>query len=189
MSAVVVESVSNLYGRVCTICGGPDRSEIDSALTQGSSVTQLSQQFGVSRDSLYRHLKFHLRPAMQRALKAAPAFRPAALVVRIADVADAARDARVQAYAVGNARLGAQLGDAEVRALQVLAERFGVDHDSATEDLRDAEALADALVELMPRAPRLAELLAELLDRQERPDLAERVRQLTTRQEISSANP
>lgn len=182
--STAVASVSNLYGRVCTVCGGPDRSEIDSALASGGSVTQLAQQFGLSRDSIYRHLKFHLRPAMQAAIREAP-FRPAALVVRIADVADAARDARATAYSAGNARLGAQLGDAEVRALQVLAERFRIDHDDTTEDLRDAEALSDALRELMPKAPKLAEVLADLLDRRERPDLAERVRQLTTRQEIS----
>lgn len=184
--STAVASVSNLYGRVCTVCGGPDRSEIDTALAQGASVSQLAQQFGVSRDSIYRHLKFHLRPAMHAAIREAP-FRPAALVVRIADVADAARDARVQAYAAGNARLGAQLGDAELRAVQVLSERFRIGHDEATEDMRDAEALAGALSELMPRAPKLAEVLADLLDRRERPDLAERVRQLTTRPELSHA--
>lgn len=188
MTAAVVESIANPYGAVCRVCGGPDRSEIDAQLSRGGSVTQLAQQFGLSRDSLYRHLKFHLRPAMQAALKAAPTFRPSALVTRIADVADAARDARVTAYASGNARLGAQLGDAEVRALQILTERFRIDHDDAADELRDANALAGALSELMHRAPKLAEVLADLLEQRQRPALAEQVRRLAQRQEISSAD-
>jgi hypothetical protein len=177
-TSTAVESVSNPYGRSCSVCGGGDRQAIDTALSLGTSVTLLSRQFGVGRDSVYRHLRFHLRPAMKAAMKEAPASRPSALVVRIADVADSARDARVQAYSTGDAALGARLGDAEVRALQVLIERFKIDHDDTTAELRDASALADALTELMPRAPKLAEVLADLLDRRERPDLAERVRQL-----------
>jgi hypothetical protein len=137
---------------------------------------------------LYRHTRFHLRPALRAALREAPGFRPAALVVRIADVADSARDARVQAYSAGNAALGARLGDAEVRALETLIDRFKIDHDNAADELRDANALADALTELMPRAPKLAEVLAQLLDRRERPDLAERVRQLATKPRTDSGD-
>ena len=186
--STAIESVSNPYGRSCSICGGGDRQAIDTALAQGSSVSLLSQQFGVGRDSVYRHLKFHLRPALRAAMKQAPEFRPSALVARIADVADSARDARVQAYAAGNSNLGARLGDAEVRALQVLVERFKLGHDDTTDELRDANALADALTELMPRAPKLAEVLAQLLDRRERPDLAERVRQLAAKAQPISGN-
>ena len=133
-------------------------------------------------------LRFHLRPAMKAAMEQAPGFRASALVARIADVADAARGARVTAYSSGNAALGARLGDAEVRALSVLVERFRIGHDDTTDELRDASALADALTELMPRAPKLAEVLAQLLDRRERPDLAERVRQLAAKPQQVSGN-
>ncbi|MFY0080030.1 hypothetical protein ABTQ07_20020, partial [Acinetobacter baumannii] len=90
--------------------------EIDHALVASASVSQLSQQFGVSRDALYRHLKWHLRPTVQRAVVTVPDARPLALVERLADIANDARAARRNAYASGNAGLGARLGDAETRA-------------------------------------------------------------------------
>jgi hypothetical protein len=176
-TSTAVASLSNPYGRSCSVCGGGERQAIDTALAQGTSVTQLAQQFGVGRDSLYRHLRFHLRPAMKAAMKETSGFRPSALVSRIADVADAARGARVTAYSSGNPALGARLGDAEVRALSVLVERFKLDHDDLADELRDASALAGALTVLLQRSPGLGDELADLLDR-ERPDLAERVRAL-----------
>jgi hypothetical protein len=124
---------------------------------------------------------------MRAAIQQAPAFQPSTLVSRIADVADAARDARVKAYASGNARLGAQLGDAEVRAVQVLIERFKLDHDKAVDELQDAGALARAVARVIQRAPQLGTILGEILET-ERPGLAEQVRTITAKAQSVSEN-
>jgi hypothetical protein len=39
----------------CHICSHPDREEIDQAFVTWSSPVQISKEYGVSRDSVYRH--------------------------------------------------------------------------------------------------------------------------------------
>jgi hypothetical protein len=122
------------------------------------------RQFDVSRDSLYRHLTNHLRPALQQAAQELPEFDAVSLAIRLADIANDARQARVMAYAAGNAHLGARLGSEEIKALSVLADRFHYDHDSGIDRVRELQAMADAAVALIRRAPRVGVLLAKEIE-------------------------
>lgn len=166
------QSNANLYGRSCTICSHPDLIELDAALVIHTPIAQLVQQFGVSRDSLYRHVKFHLRPAIQQTITSTPDTRPLALVERLADIANDARAARVSAYAAGNAALGARLGDAETRALDSLADRFRITHDDVAADRAKVAKLARALDAAVEKSPELAALMADALDAEGLTELA-----------------
>ncbi|MCM3615782.1 hypothetical protein M3672_15220 [Microbacterium enclense] len=157
------QSLHTLYGRECTVCAHVDLGDIDAALVASVPIARLVQQFGVSRDSLYRHLRFHLRPAIQATLASTPSTRPLALVERLAEIADDARAARATAYATGNAALGARLGDAETRALEVLAARFRIDHDTLAADRTKVSRLAKALDVALEASPALGHLMADAL--------------------------
>lgn len=157
------QSNATHYGRSCTVCSNEALGDIDAALVASVPIAQLSQQYGLSRDSLYRHLKFHLRPAIQATLTSTPSTRPLALVERLAEIADDARAARATAYASGNAALGARLGDAETRALEVLAARFRIDHDTLAADRTKVSRLAKALDVALEASPTLGHLMADAL--------------------------
>lgn len=160
------------YGKSCTVCSHAELGDIDHALVANASVTQLAQQYGVSRDALYRHVKWHLRPKIQQTLPTVPSVRPVALVERIARIADDARDAAATAYASGNAGLAARLGDAELRALDSLANRFQITHDAVAADRTQVAQFARAVDAALERSPEFAALVAEELEREGLHDLA-----------------
>lgn len=169
-------STRNVYGRACLVCSHAQADSLDALIAGGASVAELSRRFGVSRDSIYRHTQWHLRPALAEAVKRSPDIRPAALVERIAAIANDARAARLSAYAAGNAWLGARLGEAEMRALVALADRLGIEHDDAASDARDAASIARVLGDVARAVPGVADVLAEAFDRDDRRDLADEIR-------------
>ncbi|GEM_PF-4521300 len=169
-------STRNAYGRSCLCCAHDDADNLDALIAGGASVADLSRQFGVSRDSIYRHTQWHLRPALAEAVKRSPEIRPAALVERIAAIANDAREARRSAYASGNSWLGARLGEAELRALVALADRLGIEHDDAASDARDAASIARVLGDVARTVPEIAAALAEAFDRDDRGDLGDALR-------------
>ncbi len=178
-------SEHTVYGRSCTICAHAELGDIDHALVANGSVSQLSQQFGVSRDALYRHLRWHLRPRVQQSLPSAPSVRPLSLVERLEDIANDARAARRTAYASGNAGLGARLGDAETRALDSLADRFQITHDSVAADRAREAQVARAVDRALKRSPELAAFVADELEAEGLHDMAVGLRpeiQETTRE-------
>lgn len=182
------QSQHTLYGRSCSVCSHADLGEVDAGLVAHRPIAQLSRQFGLSRDSLYRHLKFHLRPVIAETMTTTPATRPMALVERLADIANDARAARATAYASGNAQLGARLGDAETRALDSMAARFGIDRDSLAADYSLAVKLTRAVDAAMHSSPQLRALLVEHLDAEGATELANIIRSenLDTIPEVSA---
>jgi lambda repressor-like predicted transcriptional regulator len=54
-------------GPRCSVCAHQERRQIDLGLARGVSVTALSRQFSLSRDTLYRHLRLGHLPAQERA--------------------------------------------------------------------------------------------------------------------------
>lgn len=170
------QSNPTLYGRSCSACAHPELGELDAALVVHTPIAQLVQQFGLSRDSIYRHVKFHLRPAIQQTITSTPDTRPVALVERIARIANDARDAAAMAYASGNAALGARLGEAERRALDSLADRFHIDHDAVSADRTKVAQLSRALDAALEQSPELGALMADALDAEGLTELAEGIR-------------
>lgn len=182
------QSAPSLYGRSCTVCAHPAVGDIDAALVAHTPIARLVQQFGVSRDALYRHVRFHLRPALQQIITETPDTRPLALVERLADIANDARAARVSAYAAGNADLGARLGNAETRALDSLAGRFRITHDDVAADRAKVAKLARALDAALEQSPELIALVADALDADGLADMAAGLRDQTTNSEIEEGS-
>lgn len=42
---------------VCTVCGNPNRAEIEAAIVSGQAIRAVARQFGASRSALDRHVK------------------------------------------------------------------------------------------------------------------------------------
>jgi hypothetical protein len=60
-----------MAGRPCTVCGHPDRREIEAAAARGDTPSSISQRFAkVSDWSIRRHMADHAPKAMQRAIVA-----------------------------------------------------------------------------------------------------------------------
>lgn len=176
MSDTGVRSEAIVYGRHCVVCRHPDLASIDQALVDQHPITRVAEQFELSRDSVRRHLTWHLRPAIQRAASSTPDTRPLALVERVARIANNARDASHAAYATGNAHLGARLGDAELRALSTLADRFGITHDSVAEDHAEAAKDIRAMTRAMRSSRAVAEAMADALEAEGLTDNAAEIR-------------
>lgn len=71
--------------RECTICKHKSRHEIDSALvSQNASIRNISQQYGVSKDALNRHVRSgHIKKQIQKAQLAYEAVQAESLLARI----------------------------------------------------------------------------------------------------------
>lgn len=169
-------SVPTPYGRACSVCSHPELPEIDAALSEGVEIVRLVRRFSLGRDALYRHVRLHLGPALREHLSSSPEFSAATLVERIADIANSARAARVEAYGIGNRPEGIRAGDAELRALAVLSDRFKVGSDEVAAQVSEAAAIARAVRSVAANRPELGEALALAFETDDRPDLADEMR-------------
>ncbi len=52
--------------RVCTICIHSQRKEIEVALTSGKPLRKIGEQYGVSKDVIFRHKKAHMPKTKRR---------------------------------------------------------------------------------------------------------------------------
>jgi hypothetical protein len=57
--------------RTCLVCHSPKRNEIDAALLSGTSYRSIARHFNAPPDSVFRHKRDHLSPALVRAKDAA----------------------------------------------------------------------------------------------------------------------
>lgn len=62
-----------MAGRPCTVCRHKDRREIEAAAATGKSTRSISMDFGVSEQSITRHLKGHAIRSMEKAAMASGA--------------------------------------------------------------------------------------------------------------------
>lgn len=60
-----------MAGRPCTVCNHPKRREIELAAARGASARSISLDFGVTDQSLGRHMKAHASRAIEKAAAAA----------------------------------------------------------------------------------------------------------------------
>lgn len=73
-------------GRMCTVCGHPDRPAIDAALVSRDSFRGIARRFAVGQDAVERHAKAHLSAAMTRASEAAAVVRGDDLLAQVRDL-------------------------------------------------------------------------------------------------------
>lgn len=152
-------------GRPCSTCSLPQdkRDEIEQDLLfRNQPVSNVSNARGISPQSLRRHLRHHLRPQLRQAL-ARSEMNLTGLVERVVDIADGARDARLDAEDAGDGRGAARAAEAELRALLVLLSRLGVTDTAVGEALRQSEQFAAAVGQASRRDARVGQAVVARL--------------------------
>ena len=163
----------NAIGRPCRVCSG-DRQRIETLLVGGTSVAEIVSLHSpqTSRDSIYRHIREHMVPALRKAFRGSTDFNPVEVLTSAAQVAQRAQEIGDRAYEKGNDTLALKAGDASLRALTVLGLR---DLD-VLEVVAAAEALTVAVGQASHRSPELGELVAARLDANGHPAIADQLR-------------
>jgi hypothetical protein len=142
----------------------------------GERISRISRAFEVYPDAIRRHLYSHVTLEVKEALRTTEGLSPATLVMRAQEIANGARDLRDDALHQNNISAALRAGDAELRALITLAERFGITADTVARDLRAADDLADAVVSTAANAPEAGALLADALEQRGHLVFAENLR-------------
>jgi hypothetical protein len=157
-------------GRPCTICTLPNRAEIDAKLVTGAFVTSIATRYGVSGRSLYRHRAAHLeRPLLEAASVALD------LGTRAFEIADDLRRTRRTAQLSGNHLAATRAAMAEIKALEVLGDRLGLE-DAGTLDLLDSALKA---LQVIAKAALTDAHLFDLLDAHpETVEITRRIREI-----------
>jgi hypothetical protein len=176
---------------VCTVCSDPRIEHISAELTDGAPVSKLVEKYDpLSRDALYRHAKRHhaLRLVTVAAVNADEEVAVLSLVDRLDRIAHAAQRAADAAYGAGDLALGAKLNDSAVRALGLLSDRLGVEHDTAVtyyrramQRVRHADGLSQTMFAAATEHPEIASVLASHADRLGMADVAARLRDLAAK--------
>lgn len=161
MSDLVVRS----GGRACHVCRHPQRAEIERSLASGTvTYRAVARQYGMSRESVRRHVDAHLPIADRESVRAVSPAPALDLAAALADVADHAADTRRDADARGDDALALRAGRAEIVARLALADRLGITTADAHAELRDAEDLVSAVLVAMRDRPDLGDALADAMD-------------------------
>lgn len=147
-------------GRPCEVCRSMQRQVIEEAIYCGERVSQISQRFTVSSHSLYRHIRNHSTPELKEAFHATVNVNAMSIISRVADIADSARDVRLRA---DTDELALKAGATELRTLETIATRMGIDHESTIQIVKEAKELARAVGEVARNKPEVAEKIVEAL--------------------------
>ena len=162
-----------MTGRQCRVCasGAEVRREVDGMIINGSSFRAIAHRYefdlgpgaGISRDSVRRHFLSHASTDVRNSLAESAEVSAASLVGQIHDIAEDARDLRVELQAAGKTRESLRAADSELRALTTLVVRLGITDADLIAAVKETEDLAFALVGLVQEHPELVVLLVEAL--------------------------
>lgn len=168
-------------GRRCSVCALPAdaRLTVETALAHGEPYRAISRESGglVEPDALRRHvIAGHLPPELQASAEATHGLDVASLAYRIHEIAQRARETALEARAAGHHSTVIRAGDAEARALGILAG-MGVRHESTVEDADMLKQMARAVIRAARHSSAVAEAVAAELDALDRPAIADDIRQ------------
>ncbi len=161
-------------GRPCSVCGSDQRQGIEQALADGESISRVSRAFAVGRDSLRRHLLRHMD--YDAATAAAQGLDPSSMALRIQAVAQRARETAEEAQEAGRNVDVLRAGDAELRALAMLAA-MGISHERPLAEYEAFRAVARAVFVVARTNPEIAEAVAAVLDDLDQPQHARDLRE------------
>lgn len=112
-------------GRPCSACSHDQREEIDSALVSGMALRPISERFGISTSSLFRHRSGHLPVALAKAQEAAEIAHGDSLLEQIRSIQQTTIRLLTKAEAAG-AFVPAAMFIKEARGnLELLAKMLG----------------------------------------------------------------
>lgn len=180
-------------GRPCSVCALPAdaRLSVETALAHGEAYRAISRQSGglVEHDALRRHvIAGHLPPALQSAAEATHGLDVASLAYRIHEIAQRARETALEAQRSGHHSTVIRAGDAEARALGILAG-MGVRHESTVDEADMLKQTARAVIRAARSRSDVAEAVAAELDALDRPSLADDLRAQAPTHELREIRP
>ncbi|WP_147374440.1 hypothetical protein [Microbacterium sp. AG238] len=131
-------------------------------LLAGGTFRGVARRFGLSSDSLRRHVRGHVADALRDDILDASGTRGVELASRVLDVMESARDVRLDAESDGRTAIAA--GRAELEALSFLQDRLGVTKVETGENVRDALDLLAAVRAIAREHPSVVLVLADGLE-------------------------
>lgn len=147
-------------GRLCTLCNHAKSALIDARLAAGEPIATLAADFRFSESAVYRHRSRHLSRTILREARASAQIGTADLVGRLSEALDDLTAARTAALLTGQGAQVIRAASAEVRAVEVLLDRLGIDSTEVARELREAEDLAHAVATAVRARPSLAQPIA-----------------------------
>lgn len=149
-------------GRPCTVCASGDRDAVERDLLTGGTFRGVARRWGLSSDAVRRHVRAHVEHAMREDILDASGSVGVELSARVLDIAESARDVRLDAESDGRTAIAA--GRAELEALGILADRLGVTKAETEANVRDALDLMLAIRHVARDHPEVLYVLADGLD-------------------------
>jgi AraC-like DNA-binding protein len=139
-------------------------ASLDAALSLGTPVTTVARDFGFSESSIYRHSRRHLSQSILRESRASRDTGTVDLLEDLLDVHHDLRAARLNAMATGAIGTLIRSADADLRAIDALLNRLGVNGSSETVALlRDGERVARAVAAATKEHPEVGGWIANQL--------------------------
>lgn len=135
---------------------------IDADLLAGRSLREVARRYGISKDIAHRH-EAHIDPEQRAEIRTAASFDVLDVAGRIRDLANDARATRIALQGAGQHRAALRASEVELRVLGDLSDRLGIDDIAVVDRMREAEAVAYALLTSLRLHPEIApEIAADL---------------------------
>jgi transposase-like protein len=162
--------------RHCGLCDHPKRKELEQRVLEGTTFREIARESGLSEAACTRHWRIHAKPELRRSL---PAAHLSDFAVRLWSLANDAAEQRQHSREREDTKLVLSAMREERAALGDLMGVLGVSDEETVAQLQEARALVLAVRDVVINDhPELAEHLAQELDRQHQPDLADSLRGL-----------
>lgn len=167
-------------GRPCTVCALParERGELELALADGATFLSVARSTmgAVDRNAVRRHVvNGHLPERIAESVERLAGLDAASLQQRIYEIAQRARETAQEAYAAGHHSTVLRAGDAEARALGVLAQ-LGVKHEEDVERATAYRSVTRAVLIAARTHPEVGEAVAAVLDQADQQQHAAEIR-------------
>lgn len=141
--------------RACSVCIRSDRARIDDLLADGVSVVAIAAERDIPARTLYRHRSAHT-DSSDGELDVLALSR---ISSRVEELANDLRITRLRAQVTGAHNTAIRAAAAELRALETLSSRLGIDDTTVIEHLTEVGQFLEVVAREAMRNPQLLEAL------------------------------
>jgi hypothetical protein len=135
--------------RTCTVCGHPDRPEIDKDLVNGTALRDIAGRFSISKSALERHKADHIPHSLLKAQEVQDVARGDRLASELIELKDDVHRMKSKAEKAGDLKTALVAVDKALRALELQARLAQIIDDrpqvNVLIDARVQQAIVDAL--------------------------------------------
>ncbi len=163
-------------GPTSSVALHPQRSQIDTLLAQGLPIAVIARRFNLSDSAVYRYQNRQAFPDFREGLNAEGSAPSGTVLDQLLELVQQLGDQR---RALRGTNLMSRAASAEMRAIDTLLNRLGVDHEDVAEQMRDAWVLVQSVGRVVRKNPELGRLLAaDLFAHGATPDLTAAIRSM-----------